>query len=252
MRLVSIDGYCLYGRMVNFKKIAAMLKSLFSTIAIGICFTAASQTISRPNSVFEESYGQDGKPMTTKTRVIDGSPMFQEKWFEGKVQLTKGKEFSDALFQFNLATQQLFFKKDSAVFAFTEPLVAFTLNQTQKGKTLTYQFKNGYPAIGKWGSNCIYQVLVEGNTIQLLKLVIKKEQEQYVYNQPAKWVYKDEISWYVYLPATREIREIKNSTQEILKTIPEFEAGIQAFTANKKGKKLDEPTLSLLFESLNQ
>jgi hypothetical protein len=79
-----------------------------------------------------------------------------------------------------------------------------------------------------------------------------KKQEQYVYNQPAKWVYKDEISWYVYLPATREIREIKNSTQEILKTIPEFEAAINEFVTNKKGKKLDEPTLSLLFESLNK
>ena len=153
--LVYLYGHCLYGRMVNFIKIAAMFKFVCATIAIGLCFTAGSQTISRPTSVFEESYGQDGKPMTTKNKVVEGSPMFQEKWFEGKVQLTKGKEFSDALFQFNLATQQLFFKKDSAVFAFTEPLVAFTLNQTQKGKTLSYQFKNGYPAIGKWGSNCI-------------------------------------------------------------------------------------------------
>ncbi|OYZ50002.1 MAG: hypothetical protein B7Y15_09535 [Bacteroidetes bacterium 24-39-8] len=70
--------------MANFSKIAAMLKFLFSFLAIGLCFTAASQTISRANSVFEESYGQDGKPMTTKNRVVEGSAMFQEKWFKGK------------------------------------------------------------------------------------------------------------------------------------------------------------------------
>ncbi|MEY2903050.1 MAG: hypothetical protein RLY89_2156 [Bacteroidota bacterium] len=229
-----------------------MLKSLFSTIAFGICLTAASQTISRPTSVFEESYGQDGKPMTTKTRVVEGSPMFLEKWFEGKVVLNKGKEFTDAAFQYNLATQQLFFKKDSIVFAFTEPLVSFTLKQEIKGVEQIFQFKNGYPAIGKWGSNCIYQILVEGNQLQLLKLEEKKEQEQYVYNQPAKWVYKTQVSWYAYFPATKEIREIKNSLSELAKTLPEFESKIQAFAANKKGKKLDEPTLSLLFETLNK
>jgi hypothetical protein len=238
--------------MANFNQIAAMIKLLFSFFAIGLWVTVQAQSISRANSVFEESYGQDGKPMTTKTRVVEGSPMFQEKWFDGKVVMRKGKEFSDAQFQFNLATQQLFFKKDSTVFAFTEPLVSFTLMQELKGVKQTYQFKNGYPAIGKWGSNCIYQVLVEGNQLQLLKLEEKKEQEQYVYNQPAKWVYKTQVSWYAYLPATKEIREIKNSLSELAKTLPEFEKGIQGFTANKKGKKLDEPTLSLLFESLNK
>lgn len=229
-----------------------MFKPLYFVIALGIGLNAIAQSISRPTSVFEESYGQDGKPMTAKARVVEGSPMFQEKWFEGKVVLTKGKEFSGAQFQFNLATQQLFFKKDSTVFAFTEPLVSFTLSQQQKGVLQSFEFKNGYPAIGKWGSNCIYQVLVSGDKIHLLKLAIKKEQERYDYNQPAKWVYKDEISWYAYLPATREIREVKNNQQDLLKTIPEFEAGINGFVANKKGKKLDEPTLSLLFQSLNK
>lgn len=229
-----------------------MIKSLSTFLAIQVCICLNAQSISRPTSVFEESYGQDGKPLTAKARVVEGSPMFQEKWFEGKVQLTKGKEFSDAQFQFNLATQQLFFKKDSTVFAFTEPLIAFTLQQKQKGVQQSYQFKNGYPAIGKWGANCIYQVLVEGSKLQLLKLAIKKEQEQYVYNQPAKWVYKEEISWFAFLPATREIRAVRNNLQEIVKTLPEFELGIQTFASNKKGKKLDEPTLSLLFESLNQ
>jgi hypothetical protein len=229
-----------------------MLKSLFSTLAIGLCFTAASQTISRANSVFEESYGQDGKPMTTKNRVVEGSVMFQEKWFKGTVVLTKGKEFKEEAFQFNLATQQLFFKKDSTVFAFTEPLIAFTLYQTTKGVEQAYQFKNGYPAIDKWGSNCIYQVLVNGPKIQLLKLNEKKEQEQYVYNQPAKWVYKDQISWYAYLPATREIKQFTNTKEGLAKAVPEFEAAINEFVTNKKGKKLDEPTLSLLFESLNK
>lgn len=238
--------------MLNFRKIAAMLKSLFSVLAIVVCFTAGSQTISRPTSVFEESYGQDGKPMTTKAKVIEGSPMFQENWFDGKVLLSKGKEFSGARFQFNLATQQLFFKKDSTVFAFTEPLTSFSFTQNSKGSEQVYQFKNGYPAIGKWGSNCIYQVLVEGSKVQLLKLDEKREQQQYDYTQASKWVYTDIITWYAYLPATREIREIKNNLQEVLKTLPEFESRIQAFAANKKGKKLDEPTLSLLFESLNK
>lgn len=247
-----MDGNAHLGRILNLRKIAAMVKSLFAVLTFGICITAHAQSISRPTSVFEESYGQDGKPMTAKVKLVEGSPMFQEKWFDGKVVLTKGKEFSEAQFQFNLATQQLYFKKDSTVFAFMEPLLGFTLKQTQKGTIQSYQFKNGYPAIGKWGSNCIYQVLVEGSKLQLLKLAIKKEQEQYVYNQPAKWVYKDEISWYAYLPATREIREIKNNAQEIIKALPEFESGIQAFASHKKGKKLDEPTLSLLFESLNQ
>ncbi len=229
-----------------------MIKLLFSFLAIGFWVAVQAQSISRANSVFEESYGQDGKPMTTKTRLVEGSPMFLEKWFEGKVVLNKGKEFTDAAFQYNLATQQLFFKKDSTVFAFTEPLVSFTLMHEQKGVKQTYQFKNGYPAIGKWGSNCIYQVLVEGNQLQLLKLEEKKEQEQYVYNQPAKWVYKTQVSWYAYLPATKEIREIKNSLSELAKTLPEFEKEILGFASNKKGKKLDEPTLSLLFESLNK
>lgn len=229
-----------------------MFKSLLTTLSICFWVAAQSQTISRANSVFEESYGQDGKPMTSKTKVVEGSPMFLEKWFDGKVILTKGKVFSEAQFQFNLATQQLFFKKDSTVFAFTEPLVSFTFKQDQKGIAQSFQFKNGFPAIGKWGSNCIYQVLVEGTKLQLLKLEEKKEQEQYVYNQPAKWVYKTQISWYAYLPATREIREVKNNISELAKTLPEFESGIQGFTVNKKGKKLDEPTLSLLFESLNK
>lgn len=247
-----MNGIWQLGRLVNFSKIAAMYKSLLSFLAICLLVSAQAQSISRPTSVFEESYGQDGKPMTAKARVVEGSPMFQDKWFDGKVILSKGKEFSSAAFQFNLATQQLFFKKDSTVFAFTEPLTSFILTQQSNGKDQQFQFKNGYPAIGKWGSNCVYQVLVDGNKVQLLKLDEKKEQQQYDYTQASKWVYQDIITWYAYLPATREIREIKNSVPEVLKTLPEFASGIQAFAANKKGKKLDEPTLSLLFASLNQ
>lgn len=229
-----------------------MFKSLFSLIAICFCVVATAQSISRPTSVFEESYGQDGKPMTTKGKLIEGSPMFQESWFSGKVLLSKGKTFTDALFQYNLATQQLFFKKDTSVFAFTEPLLGFTLKKVENGVEQTYQFKNGYPTIGKFETNCIYQILVNGNKVQLLKLQERKAQERYEYNQPIKWIYKDEISWFAYLPAKKEIREIKNNVAAITQTLPEFTTAINRFDANKKGKKLDEPTLSLLFESLNQ
>jgi len=229
-----------------------MFKSLFTVIASCLLVVTHAQSISRPTSVFEESYGQDGKPMTTKGKLIECSPMFQESWFSGIVQMNKGKVFTDDLFQYNLATQQLFFKKDTSVFAFTEPLLGFSLTKAEKGVEHTYQFKNGYPPIGKFGTNCIYQLLVNGCKVQLLKLQERKAQERYEYNQPIKWVYKDEISWYAYLPATRQIRAVKNNIAAITQTLPEFSTVINRFDVNKKGKKLDEPTLSLLFESLNK
>ncbi len=212
-----------------------------------------AQTVSSANKVLDESYDLSGKKFASNPNSgVEGSQMLNENWATGVVQLTRGKIFSDALFQFNLVSQQLFIKKDTTVFAFTEQVLAFTLNYQLKGVNRTVVFKNNYPPIEKQTNASFYQVLMEGKKLDLLKFQYKKAEERYEYNQPIKLVYQDMFDWYVFDRIHFRMIQIDNKLMGIQKILPDTSGKIYNSLQPKNKKHLSEEEMLQLFKQLDQ
>jgi len=134
-----------------------------------------AQSLGASTKALDESFDISGRKFATNpNNGIEGSPMLNENWATGKVEMLRGKSISDALFQFNLVTGQLFFKKDSTVFALPDQVIAFRLNYREGSKDKQVYFRNNFPAVDQLNQNNFYEVLLEGKKWQLLKYHYKK------------------------------------------------------------------------------
>lgn len=229
-------------------------RCIFYGLLLLFAHSLNAQSLDATNNVFNESYGANGKPFAANPNagLVEGSPMLNDNWGSGVVKLANGREFTDALFQFNLVTQKLFFKKDSTVFAFTGPVISFTINYVEKGLNKTVYFKNNYPPFANQTSATFYQVLTEGNKFHLLKLPYKKVEERYEYNQPLKSVYRNETGWYIYEQALSGMKQISNNLNSILKALPGQADKILASVSPVNRKHLTDGEMLSIIEALNK
>jgi hypothetical protein len=200
----------------------------------------------------DESYDASGKPFARNPNTnIEGSELLNQNWGIGDVKLTRNKSFNNIELQFNLVTQQLLFKKEETVFAFGDNVLSFTLHYDLNGKPQSVFFKNNYPSYGAQSNGTFYQVVYEGKKHDLLKLVYKKKEDRYQYNQPNKTVYADQADWYYFNKINSQMVILKNSLSDIQKNYPanwdEISTKIQA----KNKKHLSEEEMLQLFKVLD-
>jgi len=108
-----------------------------------------AQALGASNKAFDESYDASGKPFAKNPNSkVEGSEVLNEKWGKGNVKMTRNKAYNNAELQYNIATQQLLFKKDGGVFAFGDNVLSFMMDYELNGNTVSVYFKNNYPAYG--------------------------------------------------------------------------------------------------------
>lgn len=226
--------------------------SLFAAFVIIGSTQIHAQSLGVSNKAFDESYDASGKPFAKNPNSkVEGSEVLNEKWGKGNVKMTRNKSYNNAELQFNIATQQLLFKKDEAVFAFGDNVLAFTMDYELNGKTVSVYFKNNYPAYGAQTNASFYQVMNEGKNADLLKFYFKKKEERYEYNQPYKLVYTDETTWYVFNKANTRMIQIKTSLADIEKNYEANWSDINSKFQPKNKKHLSEEEMLQLFKILD-
>lgn len=225
---------------------------IFVFFAILLSSQLHAQSLGGANKAMDESYDASGKPFAKNPNTnIEGSEMLNQEWGMGDVKLTRNQSFNKIELQFNLVTQQLFFKKEGTVFPFGDNVLSFTLNYDWNGKSYSVYYKNNYPAYGKQTNASFYQVIFEGQKTDLLKFVYKKREERYQYNEPAKMVYADQADWYYFNKSNAQIMPIKNNLAEIQKNYPANWEAVNAKFQAKNKKHLSEEEMLQLFKILD-
>jgi hypothetical protein len=226
---------------------------LMMSFVILVCTQLQAQTLGLTNKAFDESYDASGKPFAKNPNSnVEGIEVLNQNWGRGDVKMTRNKSYDNAELQFNIVTQQLFFKKEGAIFAFGDNVLSFTIQYDINGKSKSDYFKNNYPAINKQTNASFYQVMNEGKKIDLLKFLSKKKEERYEYNQPFKLVYTDESEWYFYNKINAQISSIKNSLTDLQKKCPDNWDVLTAGFQPKNKKHLSEEEMLQLFQMLDK
>lgn len=227
--------------------------SLFTAFVLIGTTQIHGQSLGVANKAFDESYDASGKPFAKNPNSkIEGSEVLNEKWGRGNVTMTRNKSYNNAELQFNIATQQLLFKKDETIFAFGDNVLSFTMEYELNGKMVSVYFKNNYPAYGTQTNASFYQVLNEGKNADLLKFYFKKKEERYEYNQPYKLVYADETTWYVFNKSNAKMIPIKTNMADIAKNYEANWTDINSRFQPKNKKHLSEEEMLQLFKMIDQ
>jgi hypothetical protein len=191
-----------------------------------------------------------GNPFTSKANQnIEGSPLLIDNWTMGEVKLANGFLLKNVELQFDLYENELYFRKDNQVFTFADPVKEFNFNYTDQGAEKHVLFRKGYPDFDNHNDNSFYEVITDGNKVQLLKFLYKRIQEVNAYASPGKKEYADEEELFVYDVQKKSIIKIKSDKTSLLKALPGYENAINTFLSGKK--KISQNELISLIQQLN-
>ncbi|MBO9732777.1 MAG: hypothetical protein J7623_29310 [Chitinophaga sp.] len=127
------------------------------------------------------SKGGDGHPVFEKSYIdVQGSPYLQDDWAIGNVDLVNGKAYKGVALKYDQVKDQVLFKNDKdEMNVFTQPVKSFTINNRKDNSTLLY--RNGFTPLKNATEASYYQVLADGQT-QLLTRIVKKIRDDKAYN----------------------------------------------------------------------
>jgi hypothetical protein len=230
-----------------------MKREFLSFVLLFIAVASKEQTVSYNSSYFVEAYDANGNAFTSKKNPdAEGSPMFFDGWTKGQVRFKNGFLLKEVDLQFNLQYNSPYFRKDSIMYAFVDPIQEFRLFfKTKEGDTV-FLFRCGYPETGFNSPASFYQVLADGNNFQLLKYVTKSAQENYQYGQAARKIYKQAEQLYAYDIKRNRIVKVRKDRGALADAITEHSKTITRFAEEKKYKMKSEKEIIELFNLLNQ
>lgn len=116
----------------------------------------------------------------------------------------------------------------------------------------TVTFRSGYPAIKKKTESTFYQLIADGDKVQLLNYVSKEIRENYTYMGPVRKEYQLTNTWYVYDVKTGAIENINLNKISLIKALPAFADAIRLFADTKNYKFKSDKEMMELFAVLNQ
>jgi hypothetical protein len=201
-------------------------------------------------SAFADEYDLSGKRLSDKPE-ISGTEMFNIQWGTGIVILKNGQQFRNVALQFSNADNTLYFKKDGLVYKFASPVKEFELDYTDNVIKKVVYFRSSYPEINKNDSNSLYQLIVDGPKVQLLKFILSKVEDQFVMNASSEKKYVQQVKYYVYDVIKNKIIAVSNSYKSINAAIPEYKAALDKVIDQNNYNLKSYKDLSELLYKLN-
>lgn len=202
---------------------------------------------------FVELYDAQGKPLTRNKGVeAEGTPLLNTVWANGEVHLKNGQRFRNVPLQFNLMEGELYFNKEGNLFQFAEPVLQFSFTYTEVGQTQNVLFRSGYPAADKKGVHTLYQVVTEGDKVQLLKHISKKVIDVYEYSSPGKKKFFTTEELFLYDVGTKKMISIKKTKGAPGTWLPAYSARLTQLLENKKASTLTQKDWEVIVAALNQ
>ena len=224
--------------------------------ALLLLHTASAQTALNPRFIGNDGamriydmYDDAGNRIKTASEMgVTGSPMLHNGWATGVVRCRDGKIFADTAMNFSLVEKKLYYAQQNRLFQIVLPVKEFALHfDNENGDSTVYLFRNGFPVIDENDANSLYQVLFEGDNMQLLQWNHKKVREIFNYGSGSEKVFELVQQLYVYFPKENMMTAVKPAIPAIKKTLPAYTQGIEAyFSTHKLNAKDKEQMIDLV------
>jgi hypothetical protein len=199
----------------SMKLIDAHVKRFFLSglilLSLNLSISAQTAGANVKTSSVVELYDEDGKPMSTPGKKnVTGSPMLNPDWGSGTIFFKNGKVTTFMEIQLNLQKNELYFRREGKSFMFSDTVTGFRIIYALQDLVYNDIFRSGYPETGRNKATHFYQLLVEGNNIQLLADRSKQLVDAYTYSGGEKSTYREDEVLYVFDVAKQKMTEIKN------------------------------------------
>jgi hypothetical protein len=185
-------------------------------------------------SFFELRDNEGGLIKTASEMGVVGNPMMLPDWGYGKIHFLSGKIFADSAMNLSLYNHKLFVKHENRFFEIVQPFSAVTLiYHGENGPDEAHTFKNGFPAVNGHDETAVYEVLFEGENLQLLTWIHKKVIETFNYGSPREKEYSLVQQYYVYMPKEKKMTQLSSyAINSVKKSLPAYADNIQAYYAS--------------------
>ena len=202
---------------------------------------------------FYEFYDNSGNKIKNAGEAdVNGTPMLKDDWGAGVVKFKNGKEFVDSFMNFSLFENKLFFSKNDQIFIVSVPAEEFMISyKNEKNGYDKYHFRNGYPVYEKNDVNTFYEILYEGQGLQLLRWQHKKITESSDYGGVRTREFSLVQQLFVYQVKENKLADISSTIGSLKKNLPQYSATIDEYTTMHKVNTKDPQQLTLLIAYLD-
>ena len=192
----------------------------------------------------------NGRILPAGAAGVQGTPYVFEKFGQGKIVFVNGMESVDSNLNYSLADHKLYYTQKNGLYVVNQQAKSFVLNSVDKDNNkVSKQFMCLFPSIENNTPATFYEVLGNGDNLQLLKYTSKRIKESAVYGgAPLKEYIADDL-FYIYDKAAKKMVALGSalSLKVIKKGLPEFTAQIDALlNTNKLNLKKEEDMIQLL------
>jgi hypothetical protein len=192
----------------------------------------------------------NGRLLPASGAGIQGTPYVFDKFSLGKVVFVNGMESVDSNLNYSYFDHKLYYTQKNGLYVVNQQAKSFVLNSVDKDNNkLSKQFMCLFPSVENNTPATFYEVLGNGDQLQLLKYTHKRIKESTVYGgAPTKEYVADDL-FYIYDKAAKKMLALGSalSLKAIKKGLPEFTAQIDALlNTNKLNLKKEEDMIQLL------
>jgi hypothetical protein len=201
-----------------------------------------------------DMYDDAGNRIKTAGEMgVNGDPMLHGGWATGVVRFQDGKVFADTAMNFSLVEKKLYYALQDRLFQIVLPVKEFSLHfENENGDSTVYHFRSGFPAIDDNDATSLYQVLFEGDNMQLLQWNHKKVREIFNYGSGSEKVFELVQQLYVFFPKERIMTAVKPAIPAIKKTLPTYSKSIEAYFSTHKLNTKDKGQMADLVAYLDK
>ncbi len=202
---------------------------------------------------FFEVYDMEGNRIKSAGEIgINGTPLLRAGWATGTVEFLNGSLVAYKNITFSLCEHKLYYTQNKKLYLVAQPIASFNINYVNDdGDSIRYRFKNGFPIIDNQDPESLYEVLFEGDNLQLLQWNHKKIKEVLNYGGAREKEFTLEQQLYVYLPKEQKIAPLKQAIPAIKKTLPAYADVIKTYFDTHNANIRDKDDLVYLMAYLD-
>jgi hypothetical protein len=181
---------------------------------------------------------------------INGSPFLHPEYNLAQVRVKSGFSTNAVMVKFNIYGNEIIFRQNGNEMALDSVDYISYVTIGKNGAAENIRLKTGYPSIGTYTQNTIYQILDSGSKVQLLKYYYQTVGEVKTMGSAPTKEFITFQDLYVY-SSSGEMKKIKPDLKSLQEAMPAYSEQIEKIVTEKKLKLKKEADLIQLFTELN-
>lgn len=193
----------------------------------------------------------NGRPvLERKYTDVEGNPYLTEQWLKGSVTLVSGESYNNLMLKYDLVKNEpLFQNSNGEVMTFVNPVRQFTLTGAANSEKSDLLFRNGFKAADGGTAETFYQVLSEGET-PLLKKVVKVVDETKAFNSATAVKTFQQVQMYFLVKDGLPLK-VRKEKKVILEALGDHSPELEDYIKTNKLNLKSEPALVSLVTYYN-